>query len=122
MLTWMLTMMVKATSANSAKAAIRMTSTAPLVDNVPPGRVDEGSVAGEYQWAAMHDDTYLYLMVFGEQVGAELLSDSGFFYDDDNLNIFIDGDNSKSSSYDGVNDYHILIPLLESDGSGNHHR
>ena len=43
-----------------------------LVDNVPPGRVDEGSVAGEYQWATMHDDTHFYLMVFGEQVGAEL--------------------------------------------------
>ena len=67
----------------------------------------------EFQWAAMHDDTYLYLFVFGEGGNNQTpFRDSTGSWNDDNINIYLDGDNSKGSSYDGIDDYHLLIPLL----------
>ncbi len=69
----------------------------------------------EFRWFSMHDDTFLYLFVVGENVDrATTFRDSTNIVQDDNLNIYLDGDNSKGSSYDGIDDRHILIPLLTS--------
>ncbi|WP_420450183.1 sugar-binding protein, partial [Ilumatobacter sp.] len=48
--------------------------------------------------------------------GAPILDDSGPLWQDDNLNLFIDGDASGGTSYDGVNDFHVFLAL--GDGSG----
>lgn len=85
-----------------------------LIDNV---QIDKSVVqAGEdrrYRWAGMHDGQYLYLMVFAEASGAQTpFGDSALAYDDDAIEIFLDGNNSKGTSYDGVDDYHVIIPLL----------
>ncbi|MEE9320759.1 MAG: sugar-binding protein [Granulosicoccus sp.] len=74
----------------------------------------------EYYWAAMHDGEYLYLLVFGADQGRQTpFGDSILMYDDDAIEIFWDGDNSRASRYDGINDFHMLIPLLGEEGAPN---
>jgi len=69
----------------------------------------------EFRWFAMHDDTSLYIFVLGENVDTGTpIRDSTSVWQDDNLNLFIDGNNSKLPDYDGVDDRHIFIPLLTS--------
>lgn len=74
----------------------------------------------EFQWAAMHDGTNLYLFVFGETIAtATLQNDSADdqLHADDSVELFFDGNNSKLSSYDTVDDTHVLIALLDRDGN-----
>jgi len=67
----------------------------------------------EFRWAAMHDDSNLYIFVLAEtESRSNPTRDSSGVWNDDNINVFIDGDNSKLSEYDGVDDRQILIPLL----------
>ncbi|MFK7857710.1 MAG: sugar-binding protein [Granulosicoccus sp.] len=69
----------------------------------------------EFRWFAMHDGTFLYIYVLGESNAlATPVRDSTEFFQDDSIDIFIDGNNSKGSFYDGVDDRHIIIPLLTS--------
>lgn len=69
----------------------------------------------EFRWFALHDDINLYIFVLGEDVDTGTpIRDSSSVWQDDNLNIFIDGNNSKLQTYDGIDDRHILIPLLTS--------
>lgn len=64
-------------------------------------------------WAAAHDGTYLYMLVVSDDIGLNF-SDSNGIFNDDSLELFFDGNNSKLSSYDGVDDRHIQIGLLEA--------
>ena len=74
----------------------------------------------QYKWAGMHDGTYLYLMIFGELGDQQTpFGDSEFAYHDDAIDIFWDGNNSKRSGYDGVDDFHTIIALLSKNGAGN---
>lgn len=83
--------------------------------------VDQGATQLDqeptYRWGAMHDGTNLYLMMFTEsvRVGQTPTSDSLMAYQDDAIDVFIDGDNSKADNYDGVNDFHMIIPIFEKD-------
>ncbi|MFK8083098.1 MAG: sugar-binding protein [Granulosicoccus sp.] len=86
------------------------------IDNL---MIDRGSLrpngASEFRWFAMHDSTFLYLFVLGEtDATATPVRDSIEFFQDDSIEIFIDADNSKGSIYDGIDDRHIIIPLLTS--------
>ena len=78
--------------------------------------VTEPGESRQYKWAGMHDGRYLYLMIFGE-VGDQQTpyGDSELTYNDDAVDVFWDGNNSKSLLYDGVDDFHVLIPLLGTD-------
>ena len=69
-----------------------------------------------YRWGAMHDGENLYLMIFTESVtvGQTPFSDSADVYHDDSIDVFIDGDNSKSEEYDGRDDYQMIIPMFEA--------
>ena len=70
--------------------------------------------ATEFNWAALHDTEYLYLFVFGEYVdSATLVADSEEMWHDDSLELYLDGDNSKGTSYDGDNDYLLFLPHLK---------
>jgi hypothetical protein len=75
---------------------------------------EDGHMTNEMRWFAMHDDAFLYIFVLGENVADKPipLRDSFEVWQDDTLNIFIDGDNSKDQTYDGIDDRQILIPLL----------
>ena len=89
--------------------------------------VDEptNTVAGQpnMQWAAIHDEEYLTLFIFGKTINPAGnppvlgLRDSGTeWFNEDTLEIFWDGDLSQLSDYDTVDDMHILIPLVRGSG------
>ncbi|ASJ71048.1 CBM9 family sugar-binding protein [Granulosicoccus antarcticus] len=85
-----------------------------LIDNdvIQPGEPDRS-----YRWAGMHDGQFLYLMVFSELDGAQTpFGDSFELFNDDAIDIFLDGNNSKGASYDGIDDYHAIISLLSTLG------
>ena len=73
------------------------------------------------RWAALHDGTYLYLLVLADDNGNRQ-HDSIDAWEDDNLNVYLDGGYSHTSTYnaDGArNDFHFLTPLLTSGGFAN---
>ena len=93
-----------------------------LIDKVQIDKsvIQPGEPDRRYRWAGMHDGQYLYLMVFAELSGAQTpFGDSLLAYDDDAIDIFLDGNNSKGTSYDGVDDYHAIITLLSEQGTGS---
>ena len=56
------------------------------------------------KWRALYDNNYLYLLV--EVSDATRINDSGAsWWEDDVVEVFIDGNNSKGTSYDGANDF-----------------
>lgn len=69
----------------------------------------------EFRWFALHDDIFLYVFILGENVDTGTpIRDSSDVWQDDTANLFIDGNDSKGSSYDGFDDRHVLVPLLTS--------
>ncbi|NND92465.1 MAG: hypothetical protein HKN42_16520 [Granulosicoccus sp.] len=62
------------------------------------------------RWAAMHDGSYLYVLVIVDDNGDRHRDSGTSLAQDDSLELFLDGDNSKSTRYDD-NDFHRLIPL-----------
>ncbi len=54
-------------------------------------------------WSALWDSEYLYILV--DVNDDALVQDSPSGWDDDRVEIFIDGDNSKDDAQDNVNDY-----------------
>jgi hypothetical protein len=99
---------------------ISFTSTAPVIDGVieaawakaPTGAITHVTIGtlpsdfGNTRWRAMYDNSYLYVLV--EVNDNYKYNDSGAnWWDDDAVEVFLDGDNSKGTSYDGVNDYQI---------------
>ncbi len=71
----------------------------------------------DYQWAAIHDEQYLTIFVWGKARNGTTIKangDSGLdFFDDDSLEIFFDGDLSRGiNDYDKVDDLLINIPLV----------
>lgn len=97
----------------------QVSGTAPVIDNtidaawsIAPVRnisnVVLGGLPSDYagKWRAMYDNTNLYLLV--EVNDATRISDSGAsWWEDDVVEIFLDGDNSKGSAYDGANDFQL---------------
>jgi len=72
-----------------------------------------------YRWYAVHDETTLYVFVEGKEIEAPIFGDSDQLWNDDALNLFIDGDNSGGSSYDGVDDWHVFLALTDGAGGSN---
>ena len=63
------------------------------------------------RWAAMHDGEYLYVLVTVEDDGARI-EDSATIWEDDSLEVFIDGDRSRNPFYGDDDDWHVLMGLL----------
>lgn len=99
--------------------AIGFTASAPVVDTtidsiwntVPSRSIDNltlGARPGDYsgKWRAIATADRLFLLV---EVGdATKTNDSGTsWWEDDVIEIFIDGNNSKGTSYDGANDFQL---------------
>jgi hypothetical protein len=75
------------------------------VDNVVLGTKSADYAA---QWKAMYDEAGLYVLV--EVQDAVLQGGTGTeWWNDDAIEIYIDGDNSKNSSYDGLNDFQLAF-------------
>lgn len=77
-----------------------------LVDN--KNHTDQSPV---HRWKAMHDGEYLYLWI--EYTDSVLQHDSPQFdpWQDDSIDVLFDGNNSKRTPYDNVDDYHMIIPF-----------
>jgi len=81
-----------------------------IIDNLllsPVAGYVDGS--GYTDWRAMHDGTNLYLYVRVANDGGQLVFDSDQPWQDDSIEIFIDGDNSKGEEFDGINDFQISL-------------
>ena len=63
------------------------------------------------RWAAMHDGKYLYVLVTVDDDGARI-EDSATIWEDDSLEVFIDGDRSRNAFYGDDDDWHVLMGLL----------
>ena len=77
-----------------------------------------GSASENYNhhWAAVHDGTYLYLLIVSDDAGLHQ-SDSREVrkpWKDDDLELYFDGNNSKLDSYDGVDDFHLHVNLINA--------
>ena len=72
---------------------------------VPNSRREATTTSGGARWAANYSDTHLQILILGPE---------GLAYP--TASIFLDTDNSKGSQYDGVNDYHLIIPVNSRDG------
>lgn len=67
----------------------------------------------QFRWFAMHDDSNLYVFVLGQVEDISTpIRDSTSAWQDDTVNLFIDGNNSKGDSYDGFDDRHLFVPFL----------
>ncbi len=90
-----------------------------LVDSLIVDEVGgNASDSVNYAWGAMHDARYLSIFVLGRTttVDSPPAIDSGFeFWEDDSLEIFIDGNlSADATGYDEVDDLHIIIPLASN--------
>ena len=77
---------------------------------------DTGSAAQTafyHHWAAAHDGTFLYILVVSDDNGEHVSDSPNDIFQDDEIELYFDGDNSKLTTYDGVNDFQIHISLLE---------
>jgi hypothetical protein len=105
-------------SAPCTSPVIGFATTAPVIDqsidavwnNVPAGSINNvtlGARPGDFtgtQWRAMYNGTHLFVLV--EVKDNAKFNDSGAsWWEDDVVEIFIDGDNSKGTAYDGANDF-----------------
>jgi hypothetical protein len=110
-----------AASSSCSAPLIVFTSTAPAINqtvestwSAAPLRTINNAVFGtrpsDYsgQWRALYTNTHLYVLV---EVGdATRTNDSGAnWWDDDVVEIFIDGNNSKGTTYDNVNDFQFAF-------------
>ena len=85
------------------------------------GGADLANGVPQSRWSAIHDGEYLYLLVVADDNGIRRF-DSVNAWDDDNLNVYLDGQYSHTTSYnvDGAqNDFHLLIPMLTGNGEPN---
>jgi len=72
--------------------------------------------AGYSKWRVMHDGINLYVYVYvssDDQNSA--YADSLLPWHDDSVEIFIDGDNSKGSQYDGIDDFQFTLLARSND-------
>lgn len=81
------------------------------IDNLllsPVPRYQDG--AGYSEWWALHDGTNLYLRVrVTNDNFSAIIFDSEMPWHDDSVELYIDGDNSKGESYDGINDFQVFV-------------
>ncbi|MBX2881402.1 MAG: CBM9 family sugar-binding protein [Granulosicoccus sp.] len=73
---------------------------------------DESDGSPFRRWAAMHDGTYLYVLVIVEDDGDRVRDSGSNIFNDDSLELFIDGDNDKETSYDD-DDFHRHFPMVQ---------
>lgn len=80
------------------KAAMRLTN---IIDGKINGSVDLSAV-----WQTHWDNQFLYVRV--DTVDDKFVRDSKNPWGDDSIELYIDADGSRSSKYDGKNDFHFI--------------
>lgn len=67
-----------------------------------------------HRWAAAHDGTYLYILVLVDDIGQHQSDSPGsLMWNDDSVEIFTDGNNSKFDSYGDGDDRYFILPLQQ---------
>ncbi|RFM28215.1 T9SS C-terminal target domain-containing protein [Deminuibacter soli] len=96
----------------------RVSGTAPVIDqtidaawNVAPSRTISNVTIGSGanlsgKWRALYDNTNLYVLAEVNDI-TKMNDSGGNWWEDDAVEIFIDGDNSKTATYDGANDFQL---------------
>lgn len=95
------------------------------IDNLVSGGVADHRRSDqdtEFRWGAMHDGSNLYLFVLGEAtLAATPTNDSqvppGTLQDDDSLELFFAGDDSRVAGHDSIGATHVVIALLDQEGN-----
>jgi fibronectin type 3 domain-containing protein len=85
-------------------------ATAYDIDNALSGSTGGSDLTGT--WKALWDNTNLYYLV--DVTDESLQNDSTNAWDDDSVEVYIDADNSKGTSYDGVDDYQLVMRWNDS--------
>ncbi len=85
------------------------------------GEPGTNDVSANHHWAAVHDGIYLYVLVVSDDAGKHFQDTNELRkpWKDDSVELFIDGNNSRLDTYDGVDDFHMTINLLSSIGVSN---
>lgn len=85
------------------------------------GDADQALTESYHHWAAMHDGEYLYLVVIVDDDGQHFqdTNEERKLWKDDSVELFIDGNHSQLPEYDGVDDFHMTVNLLASEGVSN---
>lgn len=91
------------------------------INNYMFGNSNQIQPDSHHHWAAMHDGEYLYLLVISDDAGLHFQDTNELRkpWKDDSVEIFIDGNHSRLTEYDGVDDFHITINLFSSQGVAN---
>lgn len=75
------------------------------LSNIVDGRIDNGRDLSAV-WQSHWDDRYLYVRV--DAIDDKFVRDSRTPWSDDSIELYIDADGSRSSSFDGKNDFHFI--------------
>ena len=79
------------------------------INQLTVGSISDGAdLSGT--WRSLWDDTNLYVLY--EVNDNFLINDSGSAWQDDAIELFIDPDFSRGTTYDGVNDYQLFVEAL----------
>lgn len=72
--------------------------------------------AENHHWLAVHDGTWLFVLVIVDDAGLHHFDsqEAAKSWRDDSMEVFIDGDNSRSPMYDNVDDFSAHLILLDS--------
>ncbi|MEL7160181.1 MAG: sugar-binding protein, partial [Bacteroidota bacterium] len=90
---------------NGIKDPVYTSLPVPITREIAGQVSDENDLAAS--WTATWDEETLYLFV--AVTDNRLRNDSADPSEDDGVEIFIDADNSRGDSYDGVNDFHYVL-------------
>ena len=83
------------------------------------GGIDEENGDPLRRWAAMHDGSRMYVLVLVDDVGLRFGDSGDRPWEDDSVELFIDGNNSKLQSWGDDDDYQFIIPAVLENGDAN---
>ncbi len=86
---------------------------------IDTGTTNESDGAPHRRWAAMHDGTRMYVLVLVDDIGLRFFDSGDQVWQDDALELFIDGDNGKLQTWGDNDDFQFLIAMLTDDGDAN---
>ncbi len=91
------------------------------IDNLMFASEGFATSAENHHWLAMHDGTWLYVLVIVDDAGLHHFDSREVAkpWRDDSIEVFVDGDNSQLQTYDQVDDFSMHLMMLNSEASGS---
>lgn len=90
------------------------------IDNLMFASAGFATDAENHHWLALHDGTWLYLLVVIDDAGEHHVDSREIDkpWRDDSIELFFDGDNSQAQSYDQVDDFSMHLLTLNAEANG----